>query len=201
MSADIPLLLRSVGQGSDQGESLTRNLPVSFMIVWRFIKHKSIHLVALIVWRFVFCTLAYIVGNTETPLKTPATVSIFILFYIKNCLMLFKQLHLLIYFYFPDEQGVAANDSDSSPPRSRSRGCFEKSRIRGVSRGQSDDTRSTSSQGNDDTESSSHVSHSICVFKQCNSSRSIYFICLIQMGPSVALWIIMIHCSGIDHFK
>uniref|UniRef100_A0A8C1JZW7 PHD finger protein 6 n=1 Tax=Cyprinus carpio TaxID=7962 RepID=A0A8C1JZW7_CYPCA len=56
-----------------------------------------------------------------------------------------------------DEQGVAANDSDSSPPRSRGRGRFEKSRIRGVSRGQSDDTRSTSSQGNDDTESSSHV--------------------------------------------
>uniref|UniRef100_A0A671NHE6 PHD finger protein 6-like n=1 Tax=Sinocyclocheilus anshuiensis TaxID=1608454 RepID=A0A671NHE6_9TELE len=55
-----------------------------------------------------------------------------------------------------DEQGVAANDSDSSPPRSRGRGRFEKSRIRGVSRGQSDDTRSTSSQGNDDTESSSH---------------------------------------------
>ncbi|XP_052006024.1 PHD finger protein 6 isoform X2 [Xyrauchen texanus] len=55
-----------------------------------------------------------------------------------------------------DEQGVAANDSDSSSPRSRGRGRFEKSRVRGVSRGQSDDTRSTSSQGNDDTESSSH---------------------------------------------
>ncbi len=65
---------------------------------------------------------------------------------------------------FPDEQGVAANDSDSSPPRSRGRGRFERNRIRGVSRGQSDDTRSTSSQGNDDTESSSHVGHFIYFF-------------------------------------
>ena len=56
-----------------------------------------------------------------------------------------------------DEQGVEANDSDSSPPRSRGRGRFEKGRIKGVPRGQSDDTRSTSSQGMDDTESSSHV--------------------------------------------
>ncbi|XP_012696481.1 PHD finger protein 6 [Clupea harengus] len=55
-----------------------------------------------------------------------------------------------------DEQGVEANDSDSSPPRSRGRGRFEKGRIKGVPRGQSDDTRSTSSQGMDDTESSSH---------------------------------------------
>ncbi|XP_063045847.1 PHD finger protein 6 [Engraulis encrasicolus] len=49
-----------------------------------------------------------------------------------------------------------ANDSDSSPPRGRGRGRFEKSRLKGLSRGQSDDTRSTSSQGPDDTESSSH---------------------------------------------
>ncbi|XP_066505115.1 PHD finger protein 6 isoform X2 [Hoplias malabaricus] len=55
-----------------------------------------------------------------------------------------------------EEQGVAANDSDSSPPRSRGRGRFEKSRIRGVPRGQSDDTRSTSSQGLDEMESSSN---------------------------------------------
>lgn len=56
-----------------------------------------------------------------------------------------------------DDQGVAANDSDSSPPRSRGRGRFEKSRIRGVPRGQSEDARSTSSQGIDETESSSNV--------------------------------------------
>ncbi|KAF5900880.1 hypoxanthine-guanine phosphoribosyltransferase, partial [Clarias magur] len=55
-----------------------------------------------------------------------------------------------------EDQGVAANDSDSSPPRSRGRGRFEKSRIRGVTRGQSEDTRSTSSQGVDETESSSN---------------------------------------------
>uniref|UniRef100_A0A4W4GW92 PHD-type domain-containing protein n=2 Tax=Electrophorus electricus TaxID=8005 RepID=A0A4W4GW92_ELEEL len=55
-----------------------------------------------------------------------------------------------------EEQGVAANDSDSSPPRNRGRGRFEKSRIRAVSRGQSDDARSTSSQGLDEMESSSN---------------------------------------------
>ncbi|CAB1325087.1 unnamed protein product [Coregonus sp. 'balchen'] len=54
-----------------------------------------------------------------------------------------------------DEQGGVANDSDSSPPRSRGRGRFEKERIKVGSRGQSEDTRSTSSQGVDD-ESSSH---------------------------------------------
>lgn len=58
-----------------------------------------------------------------------------------------------------DEQAAEANDSDSSPPRSRGRGRFEKGRIKGVSRGQADDARSTSSQGMDDTESSSHVRH------------------------------------------
>lgn len=56
-----------------------------------------------------------------------------------------------------EDPGVAANDSDSSPPRSRGRGRFEKSRIRGVPRGQSEDARSTSSQGVDETESSSNV--------------------------------------------
>ncbi|GAA6109751.1 PHD finger protein 6 [Tachysurus ichikawai] len=55
-----------------------------------------------------------------------------------------------------EDPGVAANDSDSSPPRSRGRGRFEKSRIRGVPRGQSEDARSTSSQGVDETESSSN---------------------------------------------
>uniref|UniRef100_A0AAY5KK89 PHD-type domain-containing protein n=1 Tax=Esox lucius TaxID=8010 RepID=A0AAY5KK89_ESOLU len=53
------------------------------------------------------------------------------------------------------EQGSVANDSDSSPPRSRGRGRIEKERIKAGSRGQSEDTRSTSSQGVDD-ESSSH---------------------------------------------
>lgn len=52
-----------------------------------------------------------------------------------------------------EEEGVA--DSDSSPPRSRGRGRFEKGRNRVGSRGQSEDTRSTSSHGVDD-ESSSH---------------------------------------------
>lgn len=56
-----------------------------------------------------------------------------------------------------EDQGVAANDSDSSPPRSRGRGRFEKSRIRGVPRGQSEDARSNSSQGIEETESSSNV--------------------------------------------
>ncbi|XP_067103792.1 PHD finger protein 6 isoform X1 [Osmerus mordax] len=54
-----------------------------------------------------------------------------------------------------DEQSGVANDSDSSPPRGRGRGRFEKGRNKAGSRGQSEDTRSTSSQGVDD-ESSSH---------------------------------------------
>ncbi|XP_028816148.1 PHD finger protein 6 [Denticeps clupeoides] len=54
-----------------------------------------------------------------------------------------------------DQEGVA-NDSDSSPPRSRGRGRFEKGRMKGVPRSQSDDARSTSSQGVEDSESSSH---------------------------------------------
>lgn len=52
-----------------------------------------------------------------------------------------------------DEEGVA-NDSDSSPPQSRGR--FEKGRTKVGSRGQSEDSRSTSSQAADE-ESSSHV--------------------------------------------
>lgn len=78
-------------------------------------------------------------------------------------------------YILSEDQGVAANDSDSSPPRSRGRGRFEKSRIRGVSRGQSEDARSTSSQGIDETESSSNVGgllyffffnghHTLCVY-------------------------------------
>lgn len=70
-------------------------------------------------------------------------------------------LNVLIGYILLEEQGVAANDSDSSPPRSRGRGRFEKSRIRGVTRGQSDDTRSTSSQGVDEMESSSNVRRSL----------------------------------------
>lgn len=55
-----------------------------------------------------------------------------------------------------DEQEVEeANDSDSSPPRGRGRGRFEKSRLKAVPRGQSEDSRSTSSHAMDDTESSS----------------------------------------------
>ena len=57
----------------------------------------------------------------------------------------------------PDEEGGVANDSDSSPPQSRGRGRFEKARANKGSRGQSEDTRSTSSQAADE-ESSSHVS-------------------------------------------
>ncbi|CAB1336929.1 unnamed protein product [Coregonus sp. 'balchen'] len=53
------------------------------------------------------------------------------------------------------EQGGVANDSDSSPQRSRGRGRLEKGRIKAGFHGQSEDTRSTSSQGVDD-ESSSH---------------------------------------------
>uniref|UniRef100_A0AAV2MM54 PHD-type domain-containing protein n=1 Tax=Knipowitschia caucasica TaxID=637954 RepID=A0AAV2MM54_KNICA len=48
-----------------------------------------------------------------------------------------------------------ANDSDSSPPQSRGRGRFEKSRTKGGSRGQSEESQPTSSQTADD-ESSSH---------------------------------------------
>lgn len=60
--------------------------------------------------------------------------------------------------YFSDEQGGVANDSDTSPPRSLGRGRFEKGRNKVGSRGQSEDTRSTSSQGVDDESSSqSHV--------------------------------------------
>lgn len=56
----------------------------------------------------------------------------------------------------PDEEGGVANDSDSSPPQSRGRGRFEKVRGKVGSRGQSEDSRSTSSQAADE-ESSSHV--------------------------------------------
>lgn len=57
-----------------------------------------------------------------------------------------------------DEEGAVAEDSDSSPPQSRGRGRFEKGRAKAGSRGQSEDTRSTSSQAADE-ESSSHVRH------------------------------------------
>lgn len=69
----------------------------------------------------------------------------------------YYMLNIYHVYTLSEDQGVAANDSDSSPPRSRGRGRFEKSRIRGVPRGQSEDTRSTSSQGVDETESSSNV--------------------------------------------
>lgn len=49
-----------------------------------------------------------------------------------------------------------ASESESSPPQSRGRGRFEKGRAKAGSRGQSEDTRSTSSQAADE-ESSSHV--------------------------------------------
>jgi len=55
-----------------------------------------------------------------------------------------------------DEEEGVANDSDSSPPQSRGRGRFEKGRAKVGSRGQSEETRSTSSQAADE-ESSSHV--------------------------------------------
>ena len=67
-----------------------------------------------------------------------------------------KAMWLSDYFPFSEEQSGVANDSDSSPPRGRGRGRFEKGRNKAGSRGQSEDTRSTSSQGVDD-ESSSHV--------------------------------------------
>ncbi|XP_027864564.1 PHD finger protein 6 isoform X1 [Xiphophorus couchianus] len=54
-----------------------------------------------------------------------------------------------------EEEGVA-NDSDSSPPQSRGRGRFEKSRAKVTYRGQSEETRSTSSSQAADEESSSH---------------------------------------------
>uniref|UniRef100_A0A3B4UGG7 PHD finger protein 6 n=1 Tax=Seriola dumerili TaxID=41447 RepID=A0A3B4UGG7_SERDU len=54
-----------------------------------------------------------------------------------------------------DEEGGVANDSDSLPPQSRGRGRFEKVRGKVGSRGQSEDSRSTSSQAADE-ESSSH---------------------------------------------
>ncbi|XP_019739759.1 PHD finger protein 6 isoform X2 [Hippocampus comes] len=52
-----------------------------------------------------------------------------------------------------DEEEGVANDSDSSPPQNRGRGRFEKGRSK--VRGQSEDTRSTSSQAADE-ETSSH---------------------------------------------
>lgn len=60
-----------------------------------------------------------------------------------------------------DEDGGVANDSDSSPPQSRGRGRFEKGRGKVGSRGQSEDSRSTSSQAADE-ESSSHVRQHVC---------------------------------------
>lgn len=49
-----------------------------------------------------------------------------------------------------------ANDSDASPPQSRSRGRLEKGRGKVTSRGQSEESRSTSSQAAEE-ESSSNV--------------------------------------------
>lgn len=69
-----------------------------------------------------------------------------------------------------DEEGAVAEDSDSSPPQSRGRGRFEKGRAKAGSRGQSEDTRSTSSQAADE-ESSSHVRH-------CSESLTQYEILL-----------------------
>uniref|UniRef100_A0A3Q3AT66 PHD finger protein 6 n=1 Tax=Kryptolebias marmoratus TaxID=37003 RepID=A0A3Q3AT66_KRYMA len=68
-------------------------------------------------------------------------------------------LVLAVFFFFPlsDEEGGVANDSDSSsPPQSRGRGRFEKGRAKVGSRGQSEETRSTSSSQAADEESSSH---------------------------------------------
>ncbi|RXM99875.1 PHD finger protein 6 [Acipenser ruthenus] len=57
-----------------------------------------------------------------------------------------------------DELEGGVNDSDSSPPRGRGRERLEKGRPKAPSsRGQSEDTRSTSSHGNDDVESASHL--------------------------------------------
>lgn len=73
-------------------------------------------------------------------------------------------LNLIVLFFSSDEEGTVANDSDSSPPQSRGRGRFEKGRAKVGSRGQSEETRSTSSQAADE-ESSSHVSacHQTCM--------------------------------------
>ncbi|KAI9515761.1 PHD finger protein 6 [Dissostichus eleginoides] len=54
-----------------------------------------------------------------------------------------------------DEEEAVADESDASPPQSRGRGRFEKGRSRVGPRGQSEDSRSTSSQVADE-ESSSH---------------------------------------------
>lgn len=66
-----------------------------------------------------------------------------------------------------DEEGAVANDSDSSPPQSRGRGRFEKVRGKVGSRGQSEDTRSTSSQAADE-ERSSHVRQHETSVHKCN---------------------------------
>lgn len=66
-----------------------------------------------------------------------------------------------------------ANDSDSSPPQSRGRGRFEKSRTKVASRGQSEETRSTSSSQAADEEGSSHVNALIGL------KRSVGLVCVI----------------------
>lgn len=55
-----------------------------------------------------------------------------------------------------EEDGGVANDSDASPPQSRGRGRLEKGRAKVAPRGQSEESRSTSSQAADE-ETSSHV--------------------------------------------
>lgn len=64
-----------------------------------------------------------------------------------------------------------ANDSDASPPQSRGRGKFEKGRAKAGSRGQSEDSRSTSSQAADE-ESSSHVRATLHICSQMQSFKS-----------------------------
>uniref|UniRef100_A0A3P9LBK7 PHD finger protein 6 n=1 Tax=Oryzias latipes TaxID=8090 RepID=A0A3P9LBK7_ORYLA len=53
-----------------------------------------------------------------------------------------------------EEEGDVANDSDSSPPQSRGRGRLEKARAKVGSRGQSEESRSASSQAADEDGSS-----------------------------------------------
>lgn len=70
----------------------------------------------------------------------------------------FITLVFLLLLLDEEEAEAVANDSDSSPPQSRGRGRFEKGRAKVGSRGQLEDTRSTSSSSQAaDEESSSHV--------------------------------------------
>lgn len=107
----------------------------------------------------------FTVASTGMPLRMAFGVKYAItllgfLLYVKTLYLMIVHITVksvvMIISHTIDEEAGVTNDSDSSPPQSRGRGRFEKGRGKAGSRGQSEESRSTSSQAADE-ESSSHV--------------------------------------------